>query len=226
MKNHEISFKNAKKDKDGYATILVKFGEFYVPVKGKPLPLDKKEEDNYGDEDEINRLNLTHWNLKDIPEIAERVGVLCGEGYDDVLYWNGNETAWKFYYDGLGGIDNDDDDTIDWLDSKIEDLEDSLYKPHDDHAGNMGDEDVHCIYDGKSGISLWNDGKDKTIKRTLADELTSNTWSNFYDAATEAVEKARKSHKKIPYAEIGEAIRKRIDSLNDEDIAKSFLEIQ
>ena len=43
MKDHEVPFKNAKKDRNGYATILVKFGEFYVPVKGKPLPLIKEE---------------------------------------------------------------------------------------------------------------------------------------------------------------------------------------
>ena len=224
MKNHEISFKNAEKDKDGYATILVKFGEFFVPMKGKPLPLIKKD---CPELDEIYRVNLTRWNLKDIPEIAKLVGSLCGNGYDDLLYWNGYEGVWKFWNEGLGGIDNDDDDILDELDEKIKELEcgGDLYQPHLDETGNLGDESVHCVYDGKSGIPFWDNGKAKTIKRTLADELTCNTCSNFYDAATEAVEKARHSHKKIPYAEIGEAIRKRIDSLNDEDIAKFFLEI-
>ena len=44
---HEVPFKDAKKDCNGYATLLVKFGDWYVPVKGKPLPLTKEEAQEY-----------------------------------------------------------------------------------------------------------------------------------------------------------------------------------
>ena len=43
MTDHEVPFKNAKKDRNGYATILVKFGEFYVPVKGRTGHLIKEK---------------------------------------------------------------------------------------------------------------------------------------------------------------------------------------
>lgn len=76
MTNYEVPFKNAKKDHDGYATILVKFGGWYVPVKGRPLPLVKDELDEETDLSEIKRINLTRWNLKDIPEIARLVANL------------------------------------------------------------------------------------------------------------------------------------------------------
>ena len=166
MSNHEVPFKNAKKDHDGYATILVKFGDWYVPVKGKPLPLIKEEAP---DLKEIKRINLTLWNLKDIPEIAELVGNLCGgeDGYTAMLYWNGGEVAWKFYDEGLSGIDDESDEVIDELNKKIDKLDKTLYKPHDDNAGNIGDEDVHCIYLGNSDVKLWDDRTSELKKSTL-----------------------------------------------------------
>ena len=154
---HEVPFKDAKKDCNGYATIHVKFGEFYVPVKGKPLPLIKEEAP---DLKEIKRINLTRWNLKDIPEIAKLAGNLCGgeDGYTTMLYWNGSEVAWKFYDEGLSGIDDDEsDEVIKELNRKIDELDKTFYKPHDDNAGNMGDEDVHCVYLGNSDVKLWDD---------------------------------------------------------------------
>lgn len=156
MKNYEIPFNKTKKDADGYATLLVRFGEWYVPVKGRPLPLVKEELDDGTDLNEIKRLNLTRWNLKDIPEIAKLVGDLCGEnGYTSMLYWNGSEAAWKFYDEGLGGIDDESDEILEKLDKKINKLEKTFYKPHDDHAGNRGDESVHCVYFGNSGVDIW-----------------------------------------------------------------------
>lgn len=156
MKNYEIPFNNAKKDADGYATLLVRFGEWYVPVKGRPLPLIKEELDEETDLNEIKRINLTRWNLKDIPEIAKLVGNLCGEdGYTAMLYWNGSEAAWKFYDEGLGGIDDDSDEILEKLDKKINKLDKTFYKPHDDHAGNRGDESVHCVYFGNSDVDIW-----------------------------------------------------------------------
>lgn len=222
MKDHEVPFKNAKKDRNGYATILVKFGEFYVPVKGKPLPLIKEEAPELK---EIKRVNLTRWNLKDIPEISELVGVLCGggEGYTEMLYWNGNECVWKFWNEGLGGIENDDDNTLEKLDEKIEDLEDSLYKPHDDHAGNMGDENVHCVYLGNSNVKLWDDGTSELKKRGLIDELLQHGPDYLKARSISIVNSARNKHQKIPYAEIGEALRYTAADLTDEQLGKLFI---
>lgn len=222
MIDHEVPFKSAKKDRNGYATILVKFGEFYVPVKGKPLPLIKEEAPSL---EEIKRTNLTRWNLKDIPEISKLVGVLCGggEGYTAMLYWNGNECVWKFWDEGLGGIDNDDDDTLEKLDEKIEDLEDFLYKPHDDHAGNRGDEDVHCIYLGNSNVKLWDDGTSELKKRSLIDELLQYGSEYLKARSVSIVNSARNKHQKIPYAEIGEALRYAATDLTDEQLGKLFI---
>ena len=166
---HEVPFKDAKKDCNGYATLLVKFGDWYVPVKGKPLPLTKEEAP---DLKEIKKINLTCWNLKDIPEIAKLVGNLCGgeDGYIAMLYWNGSEVAWKFYDEGLGGIDDESDEVIDELNRKIDELDKTLYKPHDDNAGNYGDESVHCVYFGNSDVKLWDDGSTELKKRGLVDE--------------------------------------------------------
>lgn len=160
MKDHEVPFKNAVKDENGYATILVRFNEDYIPVKGKPLPLVKEEAPEL---DEIKRINLTRWLLKDIPEITELIGEICGDGYTTMLYWNGNEGAWKFWDDCLNGFDEDDfdedefDDILEKLEDKIDKLEDVLYKPHVDELGNMGDESVHCVYLGNSDVKLWDD---------------------------------------------------------------------
>ena len=166
---HEVPFKDAKKDCNGYATLLVKFGDWYVPVKGKPLPLIKEEAP---DLKEIKRINLTLWNLKDIPEIAELVGNLCGgeDGYTAMLYWNGAEVAWKFYDEGLGGIDDESDEAIKELNRKIDELDKTFYKPHDDNTGNYGDESVHCVYFGNSDVKLWDDGSTELKKRGLVDE--------------------------------------------------------
>ena len=224
MKDHEVPFKNAKKDKNGYATLLVKFGEWYVPVKGKPLPLIKEEAP---DLKEIKCVNLTRWNLKDIPEVAKKVGVLCGdaENYTPMLYWNGNEAAWKFWDEGLGGIDNDDDDTIDWLDEKIEELEDAeaFYKPHVDESGNMGDENVHCVYLGNSNVKLWDDGTSELKKRGLIDELLQYGPEHLKARSISIVNSARNKHQKIPYAEIGEALRYAAANLTNEQLGKIFL---
>lgn len=226
MSDHEVPFRNAKKDRNGYATILVKFGEFYVPVKGKPLPLIKEEAPELK---EIKRVNLTRWNLKDIPEISELVGVLCGggDGYTAMLYWNGNECVWKFWDEGLGGIENDDDDTLEKLDEKIEEFENSgsLYEPHEDRAGNMGDEDVHCIYLGNSNVKLWDDGTAELKKRGLIDELLQHGPKYLRARSISIVNSARNKHQKIPYAEIGEALRYTVTiaDLTDEQLGKLFI---
>ena len=200
----------------------MKFGEFYVPVKGKPLPLIKEEAP---DLKEIKRINLTRWNLKDIPEISALVGILCGEslGYTTMLYWNGNECVWKFWDEGLGGIDNDDDDTLEKLDEKIEELEDSLYKPHDDDAGNMGDENVHCVYLGNSDVKLWDDNTSELKNRGFIDELLQYGPEYLKARSISIVNNARNKHQKIPYSEIGEALRYVAADLTNEQLGKIFL---
>ena len=157
MKNYEIPFNNAKKDSGGYATLLVEFGDWYVPVKGRPLSLVKDELDEETDLSEIKRLNLTRWNLKDTPEIAKLVGKLCGgeDGYTTMLYWNSREVVWKFYVECFGGIDDESDEVINELNKKIDMLDKTFYKLHDDNTGNYGDESVHCVYFGNSGVDVW-----------------------------------------------------------------------
>lgn len=216
---HEVPFKNAKKDCNGYATILVKFGDWYVPVKGKPLPLIKEE---VPDLKEIKRINLTRWNLKDIPEIAKLVGNLCGgeSGYTAMLYWNGGECAWKFYDEGLSGIDK----VISEFNRKIDKFDKTLYKPHDDNANNMGDEDVHCIYLGNSNVKLWDDGSSELKKRGLVDKILQHGPECLKARSVSLVENARNRHKKIPYAEIGEALRYVSADLTNEQLGKLFLE--
>ena len=224
MSNHEVPFKNAKKDHDGYATILVKFGGWYVPVKGKPLPLIKEEVPD--DLKEIKRINLTRWNLKDIPEIAKLVGKLCGseDGYTAMLYWNSREVVWKFYNEGFGGIDDESDEVIDELNRKIDELDKTFYKPHDICTGNMGDEDVHCIYLGNSNVKLWDDGTSELKKRDIIDELLKHGPKCLKVRSISLVENARRKHQNIPYAEIGEALRYAIADLTNEQLGKLFLE--
>lgn len=220
---HEVPFKDAKKDCNGYATLLVKFGEWYVPVKGKPLPLIKEEVPNLK---EIKRINLTRWNLKDIPEIAKLVGNLCGgeDGYTAMLYWNSREVVWKFYNGCFGGIDDESGEVIDELNRKIDKLDKTFYKPHDICTGNMGDEDVHCIYLGNSNVKLWDDGTSELKKRGLIDELLQHGPECLKGRSVSLVENALSKHQKIPYAEIGEALRYAAADLTNEQLGKIFLE--
>ncbi len=147
-KNYEVPFKAAKKDKDGYAALLVRFGDEYVPVKGRPLPLSKAIITNIG-LDEIKRLNLTHWELKDIPEVAKVLGKICGNKLDTMLYWNGYKSAWEF--------DDELDHTLykdcDYLYmvpqellAKVDKFASECYAPYEDSTGNYGDASVHCVY--------------------------------------------------------------------------------
>lgn len=220
MKNYEVPFKNAKKDRDGYATILVNFGEYNVPVKGKPLPITKDE--TTPTLKEIKRINLTCWNLKDIPEIAKIVGDLCGcdEGITTLLYWNGYDCVWKLWSDDENlpepEIENDDDDEVmDLLDEKIEKLENNLYEPHDtDNYGNFGDPDVHCVYLGNSDVKLF----ENSIQPS-DDELLQDDPKHLKANAISIVNNARNKHQKIPYAKIGEALR----CMTDEELGKIFV---
>lgn len=215
MKNYEVPFTLAKKDKDGYATLRVKFdGGRYVPVNGRPLPLDK---DETPEREEVNRLNLTRWHLKDIPEIAKLVGSLCGNSKNctRMLYWNGGERAWKFYDDDpVAKIKSNTNDIIKKLNEKIADLENVFYKPHVDEEGNHGDDSVHAVYDALSSNAS---DYDPDYDPTSDDELDPVVFIKNIPAK---IGLARKQHKKLPYEEIGEQVYEMFSTINSTEIGK------
>ena len=141
MKNFEHKFADAKKDKNGYTKIRIRLYDNaeYICVLAKPMPLTKSEIDSYSLE-EVLRLNLTKFELKNIPGTEKLYGKIEGDWF---MYFNGAECAWKFYEEVLT-IDDDD-----LTDKQIQQLADEKpwFEPHNDRAGNYGDEDVHAVYD-------------------------------------------------------------------------------
>ena len=140
-----------------------------------------------------------------------------------MLYWNGSEVAWKFYDECLSGIDDESDEVIKELNRKIDELYKTLYKPHDDSTGNYGDEFVHCVYFGNSNVKLWDDGTSELKKRGLIDELLQHGPECLKARSVSIVNNARSNHQKIPYAEIGEALRYAAADLTNEQLGKLFL---
>ncbi len=221
MKNYEVPFKDAKKDKDGYATLLVDFSGYYVPVKGRPLPLSKDVIKEAG-LDEVKRLNLTRWELKDIPEIAKLTGTLCGKSLDAMLYWNGYVTAWKFDEAEYPPYVNEDRiDVHAALFPKIDKLETVFYKPHEDHTGNYGDESVHCVYFGNSDVDIDIDDLDT---EDTTEDMTDTTHFAYksgpkptkplavrcremVDMDLDCIIRAKRQHKYVPYAELADTIK-------------------
>ena len=162
MKNFEHKFADAKKDKNGYTKIRIRlYGILeYVCVMAKPMPLTKSEIDSYSLE-EVLRLNLTKFELKNIPGTEKLYGKIEGDWF---MYFNGAECAWKFYEDVLT-IDDDD-----LTDKQIQQLadEEPWFEPHNDGAGNYGDWSVHAVYDL---ADLKNPGK---IKKSSNSKKISN----------------------------------------------------
>lgn len=213
MKNHEVSFNEAKKNKDGFTKILVRFGDWYVPMLGKPLPLTQDDKTESGGEHEITRLNLTRWILKDIPEVAKLVSYLADGKESWLFYYNGAEGTWKFWDAPLAGIDEsgeDFDEKIDKLNEMIEEMDDELYRPHYDQTGNMGDENVHAVYDAGLNVVL---GQVDTAETEL---------EAYIKSIPEIVEKARKSHKRIPWVEIGQTVYELCQPYGAEEFGKIF----
>lgn len=146
MKSYENKFSDCKKDSDGFTKIRVRFYDNaeYVCVLAKPVPMTdpyyKRLFDALGP-DEVKRLNFTVWAIKRIPEHEDLYfGDIDGEW---CMYFNGAERAWKFYdeYPSLSD-DGMDDDIVQQLAA-----EEPWFEPHNDEAGNYGDEDVHAVYD-------------------------------------------------------------------------------
>ena len=151
----ENLYKDAKKDKNGYVKIMVRFysndkrledldlfGDVYACVLAKPVKLTK--EDLARGTDEAKRVNLTRWKFKDIPSVKKKIGKVAGTY---LCYWNGSECAWKSDDEGIecdtSGI------TEDKLEAELNALaeEKGTYAPHCDSEGNYGDESVHAVYD-------------------------------------------------------------------------------
>ena len=194
MKNFEHKFADAKKDKNGYTKIRIRLYDNaeYICVLAKPMPLTKSEIDIYSLE-EVLRLNLTKFELKNIPGTEKLYGKIEG---DWLMYFNGAECAWKFYEEVLS-IDDDD-----LTDEQIQQLADEKpwFEPHNDGAGNYGDWSVHAVYDladlknpgkiKKSGNSKKISNYDKLIALASdLDEVASNL-------AVDII-RARRNHKAL-----------------------------
>ena len=162
MKNFEHKFADCKKDKNSYTKIRIRLYDNaeYICVMAKPMPLTKSEIDSYSLE-EVLRLNLTKFALKNVPGTEVLYGKIEGDWF---MYFNGAECAWKFYEDVLT-IDDDD-----LTDKQIQQLadEEPWFEPHNDGAGNYGDWSVHAVYDL---ADLKNPGK---IKKSSNSKKISN----------------------------------------------------
>ena len=195
MKNFEHKFADAKKDKNGYTKIRIRlYGNLeYVCVMAKPMPLTKSEIDSYSLE-EVLRLNLTKFALKNVPGTEKLYGKIDSKS---IMYYNGAECAWKFYDDDPISIDD-----FELSEAKCEKLadEEPWFEPHNDGAGNYGDEDDHAVYDladlknpgkiKKTGNSKKISNYDKLIALALdLDEVASNL-------AVDII-RARRNHKAI-----------------------------
>lgn len=239
-KNYEVPFKDAKLDKHGYTMLVVKVGEWYVPAMGKPESFTAYDRCHMllaCNTADIKRLNLTNWILKDIPEIAKLTGKLFNPYHAEALYWNGNEAAWNFYDEGLGGLDDESDEVIDKLNDFIDWHDGDLYKPHVDREGNCGDESVHCVYFGNSDVTCFSDCSDEIVEswddidgheevelpKVKLGHAEADCLEDLKDEAICMIQKARRNHKKIPYAEIGAAIREFISFKDDNEIGKIFM---
>lgn len=217
MKNHEVPFNDAKKDGDGFAKILVRFGDWAVPILAKPELLTKddidavlEDKDSSRNEkiEEVKRLNLTRWILKDIPEVAKLTSKLADGKASWLFYYNGNEGTWKFWDAPFAGIDEDGDDfdeKIVKLDKLIDKMEDELYCPHLDHEGNYGDESIHAVYASD-------------LKSIHTGTLVENAVRN----AIAQQELCRKKHKKIPYFDIGLDFMASIAGVGPAEIGKAL----
>ena len=144
--DYENKFADCKKDNDGFTKIRIRlYGNAeYICVLAKPVPLtdpDVKQEIDRIGADEAKRINFTAFTLKNIPGTEKLYGDVSGEF---IMYFNGAECAWKFDDDYLTLVDDDD-----LTDEQIQQLADEKpwFEPHNDGAGNYGDEDVHAVYD-------------------------------------------------------------------------------
>lgn len=224
MKNHTVKFNTAKKDKDGFVKLLVRFNDWYIPMLGKPVPLADEDAEFIMDEceeecnlvEEIKRLNLTRWILKDIPKIAKLIGSLADGTESWLFYYNGSEGSWKFYDGPFTNINEDADDfeyKISDVDSFIETWDKRFYRPHYDCLGNFGDETVHGVYSDDLKYVLGNENQNL---KDYDPNYTPDSFAEICDPVEfiknipAKVGLARKNHKRIPYEEIGRELYAKI----------------
>lgn len=234
---HTIKFNTAKKDNDGFAKLLVKFGDWYIPMLGKPVPLNDEDAKFIMDEceeernlvEEIKRLNLTRWILKDIPEVAALIGNLADGTASWLFYYNGSEDSWKFYDGHFAGIDEDGDDfdeRIDKLDELIDMWDSELYRPHNEGVGNYGNETVHGVYtdDLKKVLKNYNedDDHDQDPDEAVCDEYD---LVEYIKNIPKKIDLARKQHKKLPYKEIGMEAWERLQCIVEGGFADEFADL-
>lgn len=206
MKKTTTQYDNAYIDADGYATMLVQFGEWCVPVKAKKLKLNAADVDVIHE----NLWNVGKFLLKDIPKIAEIVGSLVDDN-EELLYWSPSSMAWKFCIERFSGIDNDSDEAIDRLNVMI----DNLYF----------DNKLFCL----RGImnAVYTDDEISEVlgqsKLSVVDELLAEGAKHLKSRAISKVNLAKHQHKKIPYADIGKAVVKAIESMSYADIGKMLV---
>lgn len=219
--NYEVKFNTVKKDKDGFVPLLVRCGEYCVPMLGMPLALTQYDRDAL-DAAEIKRLNLSRWILKDIPEVASVFCSLSPEGWCALMYFNGREGSWKFYERNPFSIDDEADgfdDKLDALDEVIESLDSELYKPHYDESGNTGDESVHAVYTNdlsrvRGGcISVKDYDSSYDPEDPTGDELD---LVSFIMNIPAKIGLARKQHKALPYGDIGQELVDMICAIDDD----------
>lgn len=228
MEHHTVKFNTAKKNKDGFVKLLVKFDDWYIPMLGKPVPLVDEDFENVmmGEWEKecnragkIKRLNLTRWILKDIPRIAKLIGSLADGTTSWLFYYNGSEGSWKFYDRPFTRIGEDSDDfdyKIGEVDSFVETWDNQFYRPHYDCHGNFGDDSVHGVYSDDLKCVL---GKEKRENRILKDYDPNYTAESFAEVCDPVefiknipakVGIARKNHKRIPYEKIGSELYAKI----------------
>lgn len=225
--NHTVLFNTAKKDKDGFVKLLVRFGDWYIPMFGKPIPLDNEDakfimdvrEEGCNLVKEIKRLNLTRWILKDIPKVAALMGNLADGTASWLFYYNGSEGSWKFYDGPFAGIDEDGDDfeaRLEALDELINVWDSEFYCPHNDSEGNYGDETVHGVY---------TDDLKKVLKNCNESNYPDEAECDEYDLVEyirnipKKIDLARKQHKKLPYEAIGIEAWERLKCIVNDDFA-------
>lgn len=207
MKKTTTQYDNACIDSDGYATMLVQFGEWCVPVKAKKLKLNAADVDVIHE----NLWNVGKFLLKDIPKIAEIVGNLVDDN-EELLYWSSSSMAWKFCNDAFSGIDDDSDEAIDRLNVMIDNLyfDNKLFCLRGITNAVYTDEEIAEAFG-------------QTCKPSVVDELLAEGAKHLKARAISKMNLAKHQHKKIPYADIGKAVVKAIESMSYAEIGKMLV---
>lgn len=207
------AFDEAKKDKDGFVFLNVKFdGNIILPMRGKlsyPFNEDAADYDNY---DEIENEFASTWILKDIPECAKHLKSNCNGNFK-ALYWDPYDEAWCFANNlhhsvyghticGASNINGVSQRAV----SKVKDLTHKLHMFEivlADYYAFVKDED-----------------RNNAVQAKVNDYSDLNDIVELRLAAICDIEKAKRSHKKIPYAEVGNAAREFVDCLSDAELGK------